>query len=143
GLRWGDIDWMEKVLYVRRSLQEVGGYFSFSEGKTGTARRKIDLETLAFSALRRRQRIAELKGPNDLVFTTSTGNPVGRTVFRDRHFKEVLKTAKVPAVRFHDLRHSFASLLLPYVPVKVVAEALGHASPAITTRLYQHVLGDL
>lgn len=141
GLRWDDIEWKGRAIAVRRSVQEVCGRFTISEGKTSTARRKITLGSIALAALKRRKKIAE---SDEWVFTTTAGTFVGRTALRERSFKPLLRKAKVPTVRFHDLRHSFASLLLQQgVPTKVAAEALGHANPAITTRLYQHTIGDL
>jgi|HubBroStandDraft_5_1064220.scaffolds.fasta_scaffold00823_7 integrase len=145
GLRWGDANWLGKQLSVRRSLQEVSGRFSFSEGKSEHAQRKISLGPVALDALGRRRKIAEHTGPDELIFTTLAGTPVGRTVFRRRHFQPLLKKAGLPmTVRYHDLRHSFATLLLLRgIATKVASEALGHSSPAITQRIYQHVVGDL
>lgn len=141
GLKWDDINRRGQFLTLRRNLQEVGGRFSISAGKTATARRKVGLRSLALAALKRRQRIAESK---EWVFTTTEGTHPNRTSFRKRHYLPLLKTAKVPVVRFHDLRHTFASLLLQRgVPTKVVAEALGHSSPAITQRTYQHIIGEM
>lgn len=141
GLKWEDVDWRGKSLAIRRSLQEVGGRFTFSTGKTTTARRKVSLGSVALEALRRRKKIAESA---EYVFTTTDGTHVNRTSFRERHFNPLLVKAKVPKVRFHDLRHSFASMLLQRgVATKVASEALGHASPAITQRIYQHVGADL
>jgi integrase len=144
GLVWGDVDWVNGVLSVRRSLQQVGRAFSFSEGKTETARRKITLPSMAIEALRRRQAIAEQDGPEGLVFTSIAGTPVDRHDFRERHFKRLLKAAEVPVVSFHELRHSFATLQFQLgQPTKVVSEILGHSGPGITARLYQHVIGDM
>lgn len=141
GLKWEDVDWRGKSLAIRRSLQEIGGHFTFSTGKTTTARRKVSLGSVALEALRRRKKIAESA---EYIFTTTDGTHVNRTSFRDRHFNPLLERAKVPKVRFHDLRHTFASLLLQRgVATKVASEALGHASPAITQRIYQHVGADL
>jgi integrase len=141
GLKWSDIDLKRKTLGVRRSLQEVCGRFTLSEGKTKTARRRINLGAIAVAALRRRKKIAE---SSEWVFTTTAGTHLNRTAFRERHLRELLKAAKCPSVPPHALRHSFATLLLEQgVPTKVASEALGHANPAITQRLYQHVVGDL
>lgn len=143
-LKWSDVNWDEPSLTVRRSLQELNGHFSFSQGKTATARRKITLGEIALGALERRKAIAEHVGDDDLIFGTATGAPIARSNFRQRTFVPILANAGVPRVRFHDLRHSFASLLLQQgTPVKVAAEALGHANPGLTQRLYQHVIGDL
>jgi len=141
GLRWRDVNFVAKTMAVRRSLQEVSGRFTISEGKTKTARRKLDLGPVTLAALRRRQRIAE---SDDWIFTTTSGTHPSRTSFRDRHLRPLLKAARCPGVSPHALRHSFATLLLEQgIPTKAAAEALGHASPAITARLYQHVTGEL
>ncbi|HEV2659932.1 MAG TPA: site-specific integrase [Ktedonobacteraceae bacterium] len=58
-------------------------------------------------------------------------------------FKQVLKSAGLPNVRFHDLRHSAATVLLAGVPLKVVSELLGHSSIAITADIYAHVLPEM
>ncbi|MGA8385132.1 MAG: tyrosine-type recombinase/integrase, partial [Candidatus Cybelea sp.] len=78
------------------------------------------------------------------VFTTYEGTFVGASTLRQRYFKPLLETAKLPDIPFHGLRHTFATTMLGQgVAVKIAAEALGHANPAITARLYQHVTGDL
>lgn len=144
GLKWSDVTWAANALTIRRSLQQVGKRFSFSEGKTATARRKISLHTIAMNALERRKQIAERVGPDDLVFTTTVGTPVDRNVFRNRHFVPLLTAAGVPIISFHELRHSFATLQLQLgQPTKVISEILGHSNPAITVRIYQHVLDDM
>jgi len=76
-----------------------------------------------------------------LVFCQSNGKPLhGHNITR-RDLRQVLKRARVPRVRFHDLRHAHASHLLKQgVPVKVVQERLGHATPAVTLGIYAHVL---
>jgi integrase len=144
GLRWSDIHEDDHYLTVRRSLREFNGRFSFSDGKSESARRKRTLGTLALAALRRRRKVSDHTSPSDLIFCTSTGRPLSRAAFRKRTYLPLLAAARVPHARFHDLRHGFATLLLLQgTPVKVVSEALGHANPGITSRLYQHVTGEL
>jgi hypothetical protein len=78
-----------------------------------------------------------------LVFTSAGGNALSaRNVVTA--FKRLTAAAQLPAIRFHDLRHSHATLLLREgVPAKIVSERLGHASIAITLDTYAHVLPDM
>lgn len=74
------------------------------------------------------------------VFTREDGSPLHADHLAQR-FDRLVSSADVPRIRFHDLRHTHARLLLKAgVPVKVVSERLGHASPAFTMTVYQHVL---
>jgi integrase len=77
-----------------------------------------------------------------LIFTTQVGTPVNRHNFYSRNFKPLLKRAGLPhTVRFHDLRHTCATLLLSKnVNPKVVSEMLGHANVTVTLDTYSHVL---
>ena len=77
---------------------------------------------------------------NDLIFPTSIGTPMEASNLV-KHFKDCLKLAYLPDIRFHDLRHTAASLmLLKGVHPKVVQERLGHSDIGITLNLYSHVL---
>jgi len=81
-----------------------------------------------------------LAGINPRVFTNSTGGPIYRRNLQ-RTYKELLQQAKCPLIRFHDLRHTAATLLIAGgVPIKVVAETLGHSRPSITIDIYVHAL---
>ncbi|MDQ4039883.1 MAG: tyrosine-type recombinase/integrase [Actinomycetota bacterium] len=77
---------------------------------------------------------------HDLVFTSGVGTPIDpRNI--DGMFKEVLRSAGVPRVRFHDLRHTFATFLFAEgTPARVVMELLGHSQIGITMNTYAHVL---
>jgi integrase len=80
----------------------------------------------------------------DLVFTDAFGGPISRRDLTRSSFAPLLKRANLPHIRFHDLRHTAATLaLLQKVPVKVVSEMLGHASVAITLDIYSHVLPSM
>lgn len=83
-------------------------------------------------------------GSEDLVFTTETGEPIdGRTLIR-KWFRPLLKRAGLPPIRLHDLRHTYASIALANgTHPKVVQEALGHSTIAITMDLYSHVTTTL
>jgi integrase len=112
----------------------------------------VDLPRLLAEALRQhraRQVTERLASPVwldngwELVFTGPHGEPLNpRAVLTD--LKRILRAAGLPAIRFHDLRHSAASLLLLHgVPVRMVADILGHSSTALTQNTYQHVLPQL
>ncbi len=145
GLRWSDLDWDAGVVIVQRQLSRDG---SFAEVKSGAGRRVIDLPASTMAVLRdHRSRQNEerlLAGPEwealELVFCTYTGRPLNwRNVVRG--FKHLLTVAGLRDIRFHDLRHTSATLLLKQgVHMKVVQERLGHASIDITMDTYSHLL---
>lgn len=150
GLRWDVVDLEHGVLAVLRtvySTQTQG--IVWGDTKNTRSRRSIALPPLVVDALRRhKERQALVRAAagkrwqeQNLVFTTSVGGPICRHNFLQRHFHPFLERAKLPRIRFHDLRHSAASLLgsLSTSP-KVVQELLGHSSIQVTMDLYSHVL---
>ncbi len=81
---------------------------------------------------------------NGLIFATETGDPLDRRAVTTLKFKRLLKHAGLPEIRFHDLRHTCATLLLTRnVNPKIVSEMLGHATIAITLDTYSHVLPNM
>jgi integrase len=151
-LRWSDVELEHGYLIVQRSLRRSKGTWIYTEPKTVHGRRKLILTGIACEALHRhraRQATERLAlGPiwnnNELVFTNEVGQPLpGTTIYRER-FLPLCRHAGVPTIRFHDLRHTAATLLLLQgVNAKVVSEMLGHASVTITLNLYAHVLPDM
>lgn len=78
------------------------------------------------------------------MFTSETGGPIAASNLRRRSFDRLLRKAGVRPIRFHDMRHTAATLmLLAGVPIKVVSERLGHSKVAITLDVYQHVLPSM
>lgn len=152
GLRWQDVDAERSRLTVYQTLQYLPGEgMAFRQPKTNRSGRTIPLGTTAVEALsrvRRRQlkkRLALGAAYKDLglVFTTALGTPIGANNLR-RAFRRIVARAEVGPLRFHDLRHAHATLLLARgVHPKVVSERLGHASIAITLDTYSHVLPSL
>ena len=85
--------------------------------------------------------MAGLWEDNGLVFATGVGTPISRADLITRSFKPLLRTAGLPNIRFHDLRHTCATLLLAKgVHAKLVQELLGHSTISITPHTYSHVL---
>jgi len=145
GMRWSDLNLTTGVAVVHRQLGRDG---SFAEVKSGAGRRVIDLPASTVAVLHDHQRrqheersLAESEWePSDLLFCTNSGRPLNwRNVVRG--FKQLLAKAGIRDVRFHDLRHTSATLLLKQgVHMKVVQERLGHASIDITMDRYSHLL---
>lgn len=147
GLRWGDLDLGRSTLQVRRQLHRDKTYGT----PKAKSRRRIDLAAPEIRALARhkaRQDALRLaRGAayedRDLVFCTDLGRPLGwRNV--TRAFKRILGAAGLKDVRFHDLRHTNATLLLEAeVHPKIVQERLGHSTIAVTLDIYSHAIPSL
>lgn len=145
-LRWEDVDLDAGTLSVRRTLSQVKGRLEFKEPKSARSRRVIALPAFAVEALRQHQaaqaaerlRAGAAYASQGLVCATATGGPLAHNF--GRGYAALLQRAGVPRVRFHDLRHSHATLLLGQnVHPKVVSERLGHAAVGITLDVYSHV----
>lgn len=158
GLHWPDIDFDTGSVQVQHSLEEVKGNLRLKDTKTGAGRRRVDLSQFTLDALHdhRKRMLAEghATGP---VFCDTEGKFLRKSNFQRRSFDKVLARANaqaeeeaamlgtdpalLPDIRFHDLRHTCATLLLlADVNVKVVSERLGHRSIEITLNTYSHVL---
>ncbi len=148
-LKWQDVDLDNATLSVRRTLTRVGGRIVIGEPKTKKSRRSVRLTRQAVEVLgshvERQLREIEILGDRyrdqGLVFTTDTGAPINPSNLRQRSFAPLLKRAGLPHMRFHDLRHTCATLLLARgVHPKFVQELLGHATVAITLDTYSHII---
>jgi len=142
-LQWRNVDLVRAAIHVRQTLTEIGGTLTLNEPKTPKSRRRIDLPKSVVVALEaHRQRMREKGfGEASWVFTNTTGGPLRRGHFQTNVFKPLLKAARLPDIRFHDLRHTSASLLLAAgVHPKIVQERLGHSQIGITLDIYSHVL---
>ena len=151
GLKWSDIDLENASVSVRRTLTRIdnGKRLALGEPKTKKSRRTIHLTEAAVEALREhlewQLRDIEILGDRyvdeGLVFSTQRGTPINPSNLRQRSFAPLLKKAGLPQIRFHDLRHTCATLLLSKgVHPKFVQELLGHATIAITLDTYSHVM---
>ena len=146
GLQWPDVDLKAGALMVQHSLMELNGKLTLSEPKTARGRRKIDLPKMAVNALwkHKARMLKEGLGSVPWVFCNESGGPLRRSHFHFSEFKPTLINAGLPAIRFHDLRHTSASLLLSQgVHPKVVQERLGHSQISVTLDTYSHVLPTL
>ena len=149
GLKWDDVDLEKGTLQVRRTLSAAKDSPTFSTPKTAKSRRRVNLTPTAIEALKRHsERQAQemvsagtLYRDQGLVFASLVGTPLSRHNLT-RSFKALLRRADLPhSVRFHDLRHTCATLLLSKgFNGKFVQELLGHASISITLDTYSHVM---
>jgi integrase len=151
GLQWKDVDLKKGVVVVRRTLvPKKDGGWEFAEPKTAQSARTIPLPKSVTRALvehRKAQAEQKLKAGekyenHDLVFTGPKGHAIQLRNLVNRHFKPILRAAKLPEdIRLYDLRHTCATLLLAQGEhPKVVSERLGHASVTLTLDTYSHVL---
>jgi integrase len=141
GLKWGDIDWHGKFIRVERSYKR--GHFD--KTKTGKARR-VDMSDQLEAALKelltaRKREAVRTGSPAPLAFIFQRdGNPIEQNHIR-RIFKRVLTKAGIREMRIHDIRHTYASLLLSQGESPVyVKEQLGHQSIQITVDIYGHLI---
>ncbi len=154
GLQWSDVDLKTCTLSVRRQLTQS---MTFVEPKTKKACRQILLPQVAVTALQthRKQMLAQQArllaagkrtewNSLNLIFTDGEGNPLRASNFLRRSFFPLLKKAGTKRVRFHDLRHTAATLLLQQnIHPKIVQELLGHSTVGQTLDTYSHVTPTL
>jgi len=151
-LRWSEVDLERGTAFVRRTLTKLAHYGVIeNEPKTKAGRRRIELSSVAVEALKRHQTCQEqvkLKAGDkwqdkNFVFCDENGRSFvpGTVVYR---FEKLLKQVGLPHMRFHDMRHSAATILLAAgVHPKKVQELLGHSSIMVTMDVYSHVLPSM
>jgi integrase len=149
-LRWRDIDFDSQTLQVCGTLQRIAGSLQISETKTASSKRSLHMpDTLIekLKAHRIHQYEDRLKAglmwqETGLVFVTKFGSPLEpRNLLRKFH--GILKNAKMPKIRFHDLRHSCATLYLANgVSIRTIMDVLGHSKISQTMNTYAHVLPE-
>ena len=151
GLRWQDIDFERRTLTVNRILERIGrgegSKLQLVEPRTSRSRRTVNLPDATVRALKA-QKVRQLEErliagsrwrDGGLVFLSTIGTPIDPHALHD-DFKRLLGKAGLPDMRFHDLRHSAASLMLAQgIPLRSIQDILGHSSIALTANLYAHV----
>lgn len=164
GLRWSDVDLDAALLRVSATLNRVprmlrgdddrgrGSRYRLESPKTARSRRSIPMPNVVVTALRE-HRVRQLSerfaaGPAwdtswDLIFATTIGTPMdARNV--SRAFEALLRRAGLPRVRFHDLRHSAATIMLAEgVQPRTIMETLGHSQIGVTMNVYAHVMPSM
>ncbi len=144
GLNWSDLDAAASSLSIVRTRQATMGRTIEGPVKTRTSRRRIDLDHNTVDLLERWRRclVAEGAGiePSTPMFVNTNHDAPSPESF-SQLFTRTVAGSDLPRIRFHDLRHTHASLLVAAgVPIKVVSERLGHAHPGFTMHTDQHLL---
>ena len=135
GLKWEDIDLQNGIIHVRRQVARVDGEVKELPLKTKNSYRNISISWDAVAMLKE----MEAHRSSDYVFPSSTGGPISPDSVNNM-LHRVLKRAGLPGIRFHDLRHTFATLALQNgVDIKTVSGMLGHFSAGFTLDTYAHV----
>jgi integrase len=150
-LRWSDIDFQRGILQVLHTVDRFTGYgYVEGEPKSAAGVRSIRLPAFLVEMLKqhRVQQVAQKSQAKtwqerDLVFPNSRGGYLHPNHLGEA-FRELLEEAGLPSIRFHDLRHSAATILLSMgVNIKVIQEMLGHSDISITLRVYGHLLPSM
>ena len=135
GLKWTDIDWKNGIIKVRRQIARVDGQIVEAPLKTKNSYRAVTISQQAIDVLREQKR----KTNDTYVFPSLNGGPISPDSVNNM-LKRVLERAGIPKVRFHDLRHTFATIALQNgVDIKTVSSMLGHFSAGFTLDTYAHV----
>ncbi len=149
GLKWSDLDWLTRTLHVCRQLSRSGGVFV--EPKTKTAIRLIELGPGTIEVLQEQYKTQLFEQrffskdwkDQDLIFTNHRGAPVDYRSLVVNHFKPLIKAGGVPAIRFHDMRHTAATVMLSHgIPPVIVAGRLGHKL-AVLMSTYAHFIPSM
>jgi integrase len=152
GLKWSDLDWETHQLHIQRQVQRIPKVgLTFPEPKSAAGRRIIALGPETINQLKEhfnkqcleRKLAGDKWKEGDWIFTSFNGTPIeARNLFRE--FKNLLVKANLPDIRYHDLRHTAASLMLKQgINPKVVQEILGHSDYSLTMNTYSHLLPGL
>ena len=141
GLQWGDVDLVNRNLVVRLTLISIAYEVHESTPKTHRPRLvELDVGTVQALKTHRGGSIDGTQSPRDLVFTDTKGQRLHPDLFTQK-FDRLVARSGLPRIRLHDLRHTHATIgLVAGVPVRVMSERLGHASPEFTLKRYVHVL---
>jgi integrase len=151
GLRWRDCDLENNTISIQQTLYKTNGTFVFQEPKTKGSKRIITISDFVVHCLKKQKarqnewklRLGQAYQSSDLVAANWVGTPIDPTHLHC-DFKSSIQKAGVPVIRFHDLRHTHATLLLQMGEnPKVVSERLGHADVSITLDTYAHVLPNM
>lgn len=151
GLQWSNVDLSEGRIFIEHALVKAGNEIIFKETKTSTGKRSIDIsgkliQYLKSLKIKQKEDILRIGSDykhNDYVCKHEDGTPF-RPDFIPFKFNEILTNAELPKLRFQDLRHTHASmLLLAGENPKVIQERLGHSSIKVTLDTYSHLVPSM
>ena len=136
GLMWEDIDFEKNIIHIRRNAVVVDTVVHIGTPKSKTSRRSILVSSKKIQILKDHKD----KNPKTQYVVSGADGQIFSSYVLNNHFKDVLKKAGLPSVRFHDLRHTFATIgLRKGIHPKVMSGILGHSTIGITMNLYSHL----
>ncbi|WP_342431091.1 site-specific integrase [Neobacillus sp. FSL H8-0543] len=151
GLSWKNVDFHTRRLYIRQTITEANGQYFFNtlpknerpRGVRLTAELAKLLESLKEEHEKQKRLLGDAFNPHNLVFCNSKGNIMAPSEI-SRALKRAIKAANLPDIRFHDLRHSHATILLKAnVHPKIVSARLGHSKISVTMDTYSHLTDSI
>lgn len=151
GLRWMDINFNNSTISIKQTLVNTRNGLQFQSPKSETSNRVIIAPQKVVEELKlykeKQNTIKDIMGEayedNDLVNCYGNGKAINPSTF-SKTFYDELQKRKLPHIRFHDLRHTNATIMLKHnIPAKVASERLGHSTIGITLDLYSHVLKEM
>ncbi|MHB1455078.1 MAG: site-specific integrase [Saccharofermentanales bacterium] len=143
-LRWIDVDFANESVSVCRTSVKYHGKVIYTNPKTEESNRVIKAPSKLIEILVQEIAIQQIAdSQNDRIICCKDGLPLSQDVL-NKHFKALLKSNNFPDIRFHDLRHTNATIMLKNnIPAKIASERLGHSSIGITMDLYSHVFVEM
>ena len=152
GLQWPDANFDQSCIYVQRQMRyRSGGKFTYEEPKSKRSIRAIPIGKQTKEHLLAHQQhvkdLRDLKGDqwkeNNLIFPTQVGTPLTQGNM-NKKFKQILADCNLKNIRFHDLRHTAASIMINAgIPIIQVSHMLGHSSVSITLDTYSHLIPSM
>ena len=145
GLRWRDIDFEKNILRVNNTRTKAGGNVIEKEPKTEKSKRVLVMPAQVVEVLlNEKTRQVEIRKKhqnyydNDYIFTKHDGTPF-KPNYLSACFRKHIEKLGIEEIRFHDLRHSFASIANQAgIPITEISSAMGHSSPSVTYSVYTH-----
>lgn len=135
GLKWSDVDWINSQIHIQRTYNNGAWYLPKSKGSD----RRIDIGPVMMKELKK-WKLACIKNELDLIFPDDNGKVIDDSTMLRKHFYPSLEKAEIGRIRFHDMRHTYASLLIEQGEnIKYIQTQLGHSSPSITLDVYSHL----
>lgn len=150
GLKWSDLDWKKSALHIHRQYQSIRvgdefGFFKTPKSDSGSRTIKLGNEILLVLQTHFQNQLIEKTEAGDfwnesnLMFPRLDGSPTSARWILDE-FEANVQATGAKKIRFHDLRHTAASLMiLNGIPILIVSRILGHKDPSITLKMYSHI----
>ncbi len=136
GLKWTDVDWVNNQIHIQRAYNHGKWY----KPKSKASNRKIDLGPSMITELKK-WKLGCPKTELDLIFPSGAEKPIDQSKMLKNHFFPAKKEIGIENIRFHDLRHTYASLLIEQGEnIKYIQSQLGHSSPTVTLNVYAHLM---